>query len=87
MMRQAPKPAGTETAMDFMTPTAFDILVISNIAVGLVLAGRRLVKDIRAPLPDEAPDWARAAYDSAAKAAASTTDSQHQARLQSGHRN
>ena len=65
--------------MDFMTPAAFDILVISNIAVGVVLAGRRLMKDIRAPLPDEAPDWARAAYDSSSKAASSPADSRRQA--------
>lgn len=61
--------------MDFMTPAAFDILVISNIVIGVVLAGRRLVKDIRTPLPDDAPDWAGAAYDSSSKAASPTTDS------------
>ena len=42
--------------MDFMTPAAFDILVIINIVVGLFIAGRRLMKDLRAPLPNEAHD-------------------------------
>lgn len=37
-----------------MRPEDFDILIIGNIIVGLVLAGRRLVKDLRAPLSDEA---------------------------------
>lgn len=36
-----------------MRPEDFDILIIVNIIVGLVLAGRRLVKDLRAPLSDE----------------------------------
>ncbi len=58
--------------MDFMTPAAFDILVIVNIAVGIVIAGRRLVKDIRGPLPDDAPAWAHEAHDSSSK---STADS------------
>ncbi len=62
----------SETEMDFMTPAAFDILVIVNIAVGAVIAGRRLVKDIRGPLPDDAPAWAHETYDSSSKA---TTDS------------
>ena len=36
-----------------MRPEVFDILIIGNIIVGLVLAGRRLVKDLRAPLSDD----------------------------------
>ena len=48
--------------MDFFTPEFFDLLVIVNIVVGVIIAGRRFLKDIRGPLPDDAPDWARAAY-------------------------
>lgn len=42
-----------------MRPEVFDILIIGNIIVGLVLAGRRLVKDLRAPLSDDVSDWSR----------------------------
>ena len=51
-----------DKAMDFMTPEAFDILIVGNIVIGLVLAGRRLRRDLRAPRPADIP----AAYDSPA---------------------
>ena len=51
---------GYQTKMDRLTPEFFDILIILNIVVGLVIAGRRFLVDIRGPVPDEAPDWARA---------------------------
>ena len=47
--------------MDSLTPEFFDFLVIVNIVIGVIIAGRRFLKDIRGPLPDDAPDWARAA--------------------------
>ena len=50
--------------MDFLRPEIFDLLVIVNIIIALIIAGRRFFKDIRGPLPDDAPDWARAARDS-----------------------
>lgn len=47
--------------MDFLTPELFDMLVIANIASGLLIAGRRFISDLRRPLPAEAPDWAHQA--------------------------
>lgn len=46
--------------MDFLTPEFFDALVIANIAIGLAIAVRRFLRDIGGPLPDDAPQWARA---------------------------
>ena len=37
----------------FMTREMFDILILINIAVGLVLAGIRLRQDLTRPLPPE----------------------------------
>ncbi len=56
---------GSQFKMDRLTPEFFDILIILNIVVGLVIAGRRFRADIRGPMPDEAPDWARATKASA----------------------
>lgn len=50
--------------MDFLTPEIFDVLILTNIAVGLIIAGRKLYKDVTGPLPDDAPAWAREKYDS-----------------------
>lgn len=49
---------------EFMTPEAFDALVIASVAVGLAIAGRRYRLDLRKPLPEDAPEWARRRYDS-----------------------
>lgn len=49
--------------IDFLTPEVFDAVVIANIAIGLLIAGRRFARDLRRPLPDDAPDWARARLD------------------------
>ena len=46
--------------LELLTPDVFDALIIANIVIGLCLAGRRFRQDLRAPLPEEAPDWARA---------------------------
>ena len=48
--------------IEFLTPEVFDAIVIANIAVGLLVAGRRFVKDLSRPLPDDAPLWARDRY-------------------------
>ena len=49
--------------IDWLTPQIFDLLVMVNIALGLALAGRRFVRDLRLPLPDDAPAWARERYE------------------------
>ena len=54
--------------VEFLTAEVFDFLVIGNIVIGLFLAGRRFRIDLRRPLPDEAPAWARSAYDSSTTA-------------------
>ena len=46
--------------IESLTPEVFDALVIVNVLIGVFLAGRRFLKDVRGPLPDDAPDWARA---------------------------
>ena len=51
--------------MDSLTPEIFDLLVMVNIVIGVIIAGRRFLKDVRGPLPDDAPDWARASTHSA----------------------
>ena len=50
--------------IEFLTPDVFDALVIVSLIVGAAIAGRRFFKDIRKPLPDDAPDWARSDSDS-----------------------
>ena len=45
--------------MDFLTPEVFDVLILGNIALGLLIAGRKIYKDVTGPLPDDAPAWAR----------------------------
>ena len=44
---------------EFLTPDVFDLLVIGNLVVGALIAGWRFRRDLRHPLPDEAPAWAR----------------------------
>ncbi len=48
--------------MDILTPEFFDALVIANVIIGLAIAGHRFLRDIRGPLPDDAPAWAHACY-------------------------
>ncbi|MYD10121.1 MAG: hypothetical protein F4X02_08760 [Chloroflexi bacterium] len=50
--------------LEFMTPEAFDALVIASVVIGLAIAGRRFRLDLRKPLPEDAPEWARRRYDS-----------------------
>lgn len=57
--------------IESLTPEVFDALIVANLVVGLFLAGRRFLRDIRGPLPEEAPDWAREANRSAQADAAS----------------
>lgn len=64
--------------MQNLTPEIFDALIIANIIIGLALAGRRFLRDIRGPLPIDAPDdapndvpdgapsWAQASHHPAA---------------------
>lgn len=49
--------------IEFLTPEVFDAIVIANIGIGLLIAGRRFAREIGGPLPDDAPDWARLHYD------------------------
>lgn len=49
--------------LDFLTPDVFNAIIIINIVVGLVIAGRRFRSDISGPLPDDAPQSARDAFD------------------------
>ena len=51
--------------IESLTPEVFDALIVANLVAGLFLAGRRFLKDIRSPLPEDAPDWARGVCDSA----------------------
>ncbi len=51
--------------MDSLRPEFFDALVIANVIIGLAIAGRRFLRDIRAPLPDDAPGWAHARHNPA----------------------
>lgn len=46
-----------------MRPEVFDALVIASIALGLAIAGRRFRLDLRKPLPEDAPEWARRRYE------------------------
>lgn len=44
--------------LDFLQPEVFDALIIINIILGLLVAGRRFRQDLRGPLPADAPEWA-----------------------------
>lgn len=59
--------------MDFLTPQLFDILIITNIMVGILLAGRKFYKDITGPLPDDAPRWMRENTNSPSSPASSSS--------------
>lgn len=58
--------------MDFFTPEVFDALIIANIVVGVLIAGRKFYKDVTGPLPEDAPRWAREKYDSSASPSSSS---------------
>lgn len=45
--------------LEFMTPDVFDALVIVSVAISLAIAWRRFRGDLRKPLPEDAPQWAR----------------------------
>ena len=59
---------------EFMRPEVFDALVITSIALGLAIAGRRFRLDLRKPLPEDAPEWARR-HDESSRASAPGSDS------------
>ncbi len=61
--------------MESLTPEIFDLLVIINIILGVIIAGRRFLRDVRGPLPDDAPDWVRASYHSTTTRHASSDSS------------
>ncbi len=46
--------------IDTLTAQVFDVIVAINIIVGVLIAGRRFARDLGRPLPDDAPEWARA---------------------------
>ncbi len=48
--------------MELLTPQVFDAVVAINIVIGALIAYRRFVRDLRRPLPDDAPAWARQRY-------------------------
>ena len=48
--------------MEFFTPEVFDALIITNIIVGILIAGRKFYKDVTGPLPDDAPRQLREEY-------------------------
>ncbi len=43
-------------------PEFFDAMVIVNVVIGLAIAGRRFLHDIRGSLPKDAPAWAHERY-------------------------
>ena len=61
--------------MESLTPEIFDFLVFANIVVGVAIAGRRFLSDIRGPLPEDAPAWAHAEFHSNATDLRSSKDS------------
>lgn len=61
--------------MDFLTQDVFDVLVLANIAVGLLIAARKFYKDINGPLPYDAPAWARQKYDQSTDSTPSSDNS------------
>lgn len=61
--------------MDFLTPEVFDVLILANIAVGVLIAGRKFYKDVTGPLPEDAPAWAREKYDSSSSPSPSSSES------------
>lgn len=42
---------------DLLTPQFFDLLIVLSLALGMLLAGRRFLRDLRTPPPDDAPLW------------------------------
>jgi len=58
--------------MDFLTPEVFDVLILANIAVGVLIVGRKFYKDVTGPLPDDAPAWAHEKYNSPSSPSSST---------------
>ena len=40
---------------ELLTPQFFDLLIVISLALGVILAGRRFVRDLRLPQPDDAP--------------------------------
>ena len=40
---------------ELLTPQFFDLMVFISLALGVILAGRRFVRDLRLPPPDDAP--------------------------------
>ncbi|MCY4073160.1 MAG: hypothetical protein OXG60_17845 [Chloroflexi bacterium] len=61
--------------MEILTPEFFDALVIANVVIGLAIAGRRFLRDIRDPLPDDAPAWAHGRYNPASSIRSSNSSS------------
>ena len=42
---------------DLLTPQFFDLLIAVSLALGALLAGRRFLRDLGKPPPDDAPTW------------------------------
>ncbi|MCY4063272.1 MAG: hypothetical protein OXG53_12950 [Chloroflexi bacterium] len=50
--------------LEFLKPEVFDVIIVANIVIGLLIAARRFRKDITGPLPEDAPASARDSYES-----------------------
>lgn len=61
--------------MEFLTPEVFDALIMTNIIVGVLIAGRKFYKDVTGPLPDDAPRRMREEYNSTLSSPSSSSDS------------
>lgn len=59
----------------FLKPEVFDAIIIINIVFGLVIAGRRFLKEIRGPLPDDAPPSVHDACESSLSSSTPSGDS------------
>ncbi|GEM_PF-1641205 len=61
--------------MDFLTPEVFDVLILTNIGLGVLIAGRKFYKDVTGPLPDDAPAWAHEKYNTPTSSSSSPSES------------
>ncbi len=61
--------------LDYLKPEVFDAIIIINIVLGLLIAGRRFLKEIRGPLPEDAPSSAHDAYETSMSSSTPSNDS------------
>lgn len=60
---------------EFLTPDVFNAIIIINIVIGLLIAGRRFRKDITGPPPDDAPQSAHDAFNAGLSSCPPSIDS------------